>query len=64
MTKKELILMLKDIPDNSKIYMTETNTSFLGSSTTKAEIKGFYKHYDSFVLCSLDVRPSIILKND
>lgn len=56
--------MLKDIPDNSKIYMTETNTSFLGSSTTKAEIKGFYKHYDSFVLCSLDVRPSIILKND
>ena len=64
MTKKELITILKDVPDNAKIFITENSTSLLGNSCSKIEVQGFYRHYNTYVLCGLDVRPSVILEHD
>ena len=57
MTKKELIEMLSDIPDNSEIRTIETRQDLLGSSTYTREINGYYENNGYYVLCGLNVRP-------
>jgi hypothetical protein len=57
MTKKELIEMLSDIPDNSEIRTVETRQDLLGSSTYTREINGYYENNGYYVLCGLNVRP-------
>ena len=64
MTKKELIEMLSDIPDNSEIRTVETRQDLLGSSTYTREINGYYENNGYYVLCGLNVRPYKIGKHD
>ena len=44
MTKKELIEIIKDIPDEANIKIRIINESLFDSSTTYAPINGFYKY--------------------
>lgn len=60
MTKKELIEMLSDIPDNSEIRTVETRQDLLGSSTYTREVNGYYENNGYYVLCGLNVRPYIL----
>ena len=60
MTKKELIEMLSDLPDNSEIRTVETRQDLLGSSTYTREINGYYENKGYYVLCGLNVRPYIL----
>ena len=64
MTKKELIEMLSEIPDNSEIHTVETRQDLLGSSTYTREINGYYENNGYYVLCGLNVRPYKIEKHD
>ena len=64
MTKKELIEMLSDIPDNSEIRTVETRQDLLGSSTYTREVNGYYENNSYYVLCGLNVRPYKIEKHD
>lgn len=64
MTKKELIEMLSDVPDNSEIRTVETRQDLLGSSTYTREINGYYENNGYYVLCGLNVRPYKIEKHD
>jgi len=64
MTKKELIEMLSDIPDNSEIRTVETRQDLLGSSTYTREVNGYYENNGYYVLCGLNVRPYKIEKHD
>ena len=64
MTKKELIEMLSDIPDNSEIRTVETGQDLLSSSTYTREINGYYENNGYYVLCGLNVRPYKIEKHD
>ena len=57
MTKKELIEMLSDIPDDSEIRTVETRQDLLGSSTYTRDINGYYENNGYYVLCGLNVRP-------
>ena len=57
MTKRELIEMLLDVPDNSKICIAETRQDLLSSSTYTREINGYYENNGYYVLCGLNVRP-------
>ena len=60
MTKKELIEMLSDIPDNSEIRTVETRQDLLGSSTYTREVNGYYENNGYYVLCGLNVRPYML----
>ena len=60
MTKKELIEMLSEVPDNSEIRTVETRQDLLGSSTYTREINGYYENNGYYVLCGLNVRPYIL----
>lgn len=64
MTKKELIEMLFDVPDNSEIRTVENRQDLLSSSTYTREIKGYYENNGYYVLCALNVRPYKIEKHD
>lgn len=65
MTKKELIEMLSNVPDNARILTTyETYNLISNSMTHTAEINGFYEFRGSFVLTSANVRPGPIESND
>ena len=64
MTKKELIEMLSDIPDDSEIRTIETRQDLLGSSTYTRDINGYYENNGYYVLCGLNVRPYKIEKHD
>ena len=64
MTKKELIEMLSDIPDNSEIRTVETRQDLLGSSAYTREINGYYENNGYYVLCGLNVRPYKMEKHD
>jgi hypothetical protein len=65
MTKKELIEMLSDVPDNSVIRIVETRQDLLGSSTYSREINGYYENNGYYVLCGLNVRPyKVVEKHD
>ena len=60
MTKKELIEMLSDVPDNSVIRIVETRQDLLGSNTYTREINGYYENNGYYVLCGLNVRPYML----
>ena len=61
MTKKELIKMLADIPDNANIKISGINESIFGRHTTYAPINGFYKLSDiAYVLTDMNVQPRIL----
>ena len=64
MTKKELIEMLSEVPDNSEIRIVETKQDLLGSSTYTRGIKGYYENNGYYVLCGLNVKPFKIEKHD
>ena len=64
MTKKELIEMLSEIPDDSEIRTIENRQDLLGSSTYTKEIKGYYENNGYYVLCGLNVKPYKIEKHD
>ena len=64
MTKKELIEMLSDIPDNSEVRIVETRQDLLGSSIYTRGINGYYENNGYYVLCGLNVRPYKIEKHD
>ena len=61
MTKRELIEMIKDIPNDSNINISVINESLFGSSTTYTPVNGFYKLTDiDYVLTDINVQPRII----
>lgn len=65
MTKKELIEMLSDVPDNSVIRIVETRQDLLGSNTYTRDINGYYENGGYYVLCGLNVRPyKVVEKHD
>ena len=64
MTKKELIEMLSEIPDDSEIRTIENRQDLLGLSTYTKEIKGYYENNGYYVLCGLNVKPYKIEKHD
>ena len=65
MTKKELIEMLSEIPDNATIRIVESKQDLLcGTSCYQIDIKGFYERNGSYVLTGLNVRPYKIEKHD
>ena len=64
MTKKELIEMLSEIPDNTKIQITSERSDLLSHWVNALDIKGFYEYNGSYILCSQNVRPYIIKDND
>lgn len=58
MTKKELIEMIKDVPDDANIKIGGINESLFGKSITYAPVNGFYKLTDiDYVLSDLNVQP-------
>ena len=64
MTKKELIEMLSEIPDNTKIQITSERSDLLSHWVNAVDIKGFYEYNGSYILCSQNVRPYIVKNND
>ena len=65
MTKKELIEMLSDVPDNARILtMYETYNLISNSMTHTTEVKGFYEFNGSYILTAANVRPGPTEKHD
>jgi len=64
MTKKELIEMLSEVPDDSEIRTVEIRQDLLSSSTYTREVNGYYENNGYYVLCGLNVRPYKIEKHD
>lgn len=64
MTKKELIEMLSEIPDDSKIMITENRSDLLSISTYAVEVLGYFEQGGSYILSGLNVRPYKIKKHD
>ena len=61
MTKKELIEMLADVPDDANIKLGGINETLLGRYITYAQINGFYKLTDiDYVLTDMNVQPRIL----
>ena len=57
MTKKELIEMLSVLPDDAEIQITSERNDLLSHWINAVDIKGFYEHNGSYILCSQNVRP-------
>lgn len=64
MTKKELIEMLSVIPGDAKIQITFEKNDLLSNWINAVDIKGFYEHNGSYILCSQNVRPYITELHD
>lgn len=65
MTKKELIEMLSEVPDNAQIIMTYDSYNLISNTQVNTvNINGFYEFRGSYVLSSANVRPRIIKDND
>ena len=65
MTKKELIEMLSDVPDNSQILLTcDVYNLISNTQVHTVDIKGFYEFRGSFVLTAANVRPGPFKKDD
>ena len=64
MTKKELIEMLSEIPDNTKIKITSERSDLLSHWVSAVDIQGFYEYNGSYILCSQNVRPYTVKNND
>jgi hypothetical protein len=62
MTKKELIEMLSEVPDDSEIRIIETDLFSL--SIYSKEIKGYYEDNGFYVLCGFSVRPYKVREHD
>ena len=61
MTKKELIEMIKDVPDDSNIKIGGVKESLFGSSMSYVNINGFYKLSDiDYVLTDINVQPRVL----
>ena len=61
MTKKELIEMIKDVPDEANIKISGIRESMFGRDITYAPVNGFYKLTDiDYVLTDMNVQPRII----
>lgn len=60
MTKKELIEMLKDIPNEANVKIGGIKESLFGRDITYANINGFYKLTNiDYVLTDMNVQPRI-----
>ena len=57
MTKKELIEMLSEVPEDAVIYITKDYHDLISSYTRTSEINGFYKYNGGYVLSELNVKP-------
>ena len=64
MTKKELIEMLSVIPGDARIQITSEGSGLLSHWINAVDIKGFYEHNGSYILCSQNVRPYTTEKHD
>ena len=64
MTKKELIEMLSDVPDDAKILLTYTQYNLIDRTVHTEDVRGYYEHQGSYILCGLNVRPNKIEEND
>ena len=64
MTKKELIEMLSNVPDDAKILLTYTQYNLIDRTVHTGDIKGYYEYNGSYILCGLNVRPNKIKEND
>lgn len=61
MSKKELIEMLSNIPDDSKIEIENISDGVFGRTLQYNNINGFYKLYNgSYVLSSKYVQPRVL----
>lgn len=61
MTKKELIDMMKDIPEDANIKISGVNDSLFGRNVCYASVNGFYKLTDiDYVLTDMNVQPRIL----
>lgn len=58
MTKKELIEMLSDIPDDAIICITHESHSLIGNSISPINIKGYYENNGIYILSTMNVRPN------
>ena len=57
MTKKELIEMLSEIPDDAVILITKDHQDLLSTYTRTVEVNGFYKYREGYVLSDLNIKP-------
>jgi hypothetical protein len=64
MTKKELIEMLSEVPDNAQILLTYTTYNLIDTSVHTQNIQGYYEYKGSYILCGLNVRPNSIERHD
>lgn len=64
MTKKELIEMISDVPDDARIQLVHTQYNLIDISTRTQDIEGFYEHNGCYILCGLNVKPNIIKEHD
>lgn len=65
MTKKELIEMLSDVPDNAQILTMYENYNLITNSTVHTiDINGYYEFRGSYVLTAANVRPYKQKDND
>ena len=65
MTKKELIEMLSEVPDDAQIIMPYDTFDFIYNSEIHiTNINGFYEFKGSYVLSAANVRPRIIKEDD
>lgn len=61
MTKKELIEMLTDVPDDANIKMGGVNEALFGRNIIYNNINGFYKLTNiDYVLTDMNVQPRVI----
>ena len=61
MTKKELIEMIKDVPDEANIKIDNIRGTLFGNDINYAPVNGFYKLTDiDYVLTDINVQPRII----
>ena len=59
MTKKELIEMLSDIPDNAIVCITRESYSLIGNSISPININGYYENSSGiYILSAMNVRPN------
>lgn len=61
MTKKELIEMLADVPDDANIKIGGVNEALFGRNIPYDNVNGFYKLTDiDYVLTNRNVKPRTI----
>ena len=61
MTKKELIEMIKDVPDDANVKIGGVKESLFGNNIAYCNNDGFYKLSDiDYVLTDINVQPRIL----